>query len=47
MAIYAIGAHRPTIHDTAYVTESASVMGKVERKADSSVWFGAVLRGDN
>lgn len=47
MAIYAIGDHRPTIHDTAYVTESASVMGKVELKADSSIWFGAVLRGDN
>lgn len=47
MAIYALGAHRPTIHETAYVTESASVMGKVELKANSSIWFGAVLRGDN
>lgn len=47
MAIYAIGAHRPTIHETAYVTESASVMGKVVLNANSSIWFGAVLRGDN
>jgi carbonic anhydrase/acetyltransferase-like protein (isoleucine patch superfamily) len=30
-----------------WVAESASVIGRVRLKADASVWFGAVLRGDN
>ena len=29
-----------------YVSESASVLGKVRLCNDSSVWFGAILRGD-
>jgi len=30
-----------------WVAPSASVIGKVRLKTDCSVWFGAVLRGDN
>jgi carbonic anhydrase/acetyltransferase-like protein (isoleucine patch superfamily) len=30
-----------------YVADTAVLIGKVRLKADSSVWFGAVLRGDN
>ncbi len=30
-----------------WVAASAAVIGKVRMKADCSVWFGAVLRGDN
>jgi len=30
-----------------YVADNATVIGKVRLKAGASVWFGAVLRGDN
>lgn len=36
----------PTIHHTAYVADTALVIGDVEIGEDSSVWFGSVLRGD-
>ena len=32
--------------DSAWVADSAQVMGNVVLAEDSSVWFGAVLRGD-
>ena len=34
------------IHPTAFVAPTASVMGDVTLGAESSVWYGAVLRGD-
>ena len=36
----------PQIHSTAFVEESAQVIGDVVIGAQSSVWFGAVVRGD-
>ena len=39
------GKH-PQIHPTAYVAETAVVIGDVLIGAESSVWFGAVVRGD-
>lgn len=36
----------PTIHPTAFVASTAAVMGDVTLHEDSSVWYGAVLRGD-
>lgn len=39
------GKH-PQIHETAYVAETAVVIGDVTLGAGSSVWFGAVVRGD-
>src|SRR5688572_30529796 len=36
----------PQIHPTAFVEESAQVVGDVHVGAHSSVWFGAVVRGD-
>src|SRR5688572_5423408 len=36
----------PTIDPTAFVTESAVVVGDVEIGAESSLWFHAVVRGD-
>lgn len=36
----------PTIHPTAFIEESAQIIGDVSVGADSSVWFQAVLRGD-
>lgn len=46
MAIYALGDHIPVISDSAWVADSAQVIGDVELAQDVSVWFGAVLRGD-
>ena len=37
---------RPRIHPTAFIAPGASVMGDVTLGPDSSVWYGAVLRGD-
>ena len=47
MAIYQLGEHRPEIDDSAYITDSATLIGRIQLKANSSVWFGATLRGDN
>ena len=47
MAIYKIGDHTPEVDASAYVTDSASVIGKVHLAANTSIWFGAALRGDN
>src|SRR6201998_4683752 len=33
--------------DQCYVVESAIVIGRVRIKAGASIWYGAVLRGDN
>lgn len=47
MAIYALGDQTPTIHPDAYVAPGATVIGSVTIGAGSSVWPGAVLRGDD
>ena len=39
------GKH-PQIHPTAFVEDSAQVIGDVTLGEQSSVWFGAVVRGD-
>lgn len=38
--------HRPKLHETAWVHDSATVIGEVDLGAGVSVWPGAVLRGD-
>jgi carbonic anhydrase/acetyltransferase-like protein (isoleucine patch superfamily) len=47
MPVYQLGAHTPQIHPSAYVAASAVVIGRVTLHENSSVWDGAVLRGDN
>ena len=37
---------RPQLHPTAFIEESAQIIGDVHIGAHSSVWFGAVVRGD-
>ncbi len=37
---------RPRIHPTAWIAPTAVVIGNVEIGAEASVWFGAVIRGD-
>ena len=46
MSLYQLDTFTPRLADTAWVAESAQVMGNVELAADTSVWFNAVLRGD-
>ena len=46
MAIYELDAVAPRLADSAWVADSAQVMGNVELGDDASVWFGAVVRGD-
>lgn len=36
----------PRIHSTAFVAPGATVIGNVTIGAEASIWFGAVLRGD-
>ncbi|HEY9179174.1 MAG TPA: gamma carbonic anhydrase family protein [Candidatus Baltobacteraceae bacterium] len=38
---------RPRVHPSAFVAPSAVLIGDVEVGEESSIWFGAVLRGDN
>jgi carbonic anhydrase/acetyltransferase-like protein (isoleucine patch superfamily) len=38
--------HRPEIHQTAFIAPGATVIGAVTLGAESSVWYGCVLRGD-
>lgn len=45
--IRAFNGKSPKIHPTAFVSEAAYVVGDVEIGANSSIWPGAVLRGDS
>lgn len=38
---------RPKVDPSAFVAPNATLIGDVEVGAESSIWFGAVLRGDN
>lgn len=46
MAIYELDGMVPQLADSAWVADSAQVMGRVALAEDSSVWFGTVIRGD-
>jgi carbonic anhydrase/acetyltransferase-like protein (isoleucine patch superfamily) len=47
--IYELDGMRPELPQEGgyWVAPTATLIGKVRLKRDSSVWFGAVLRGDN
>ena len=47
MAIYQLGELTPEVHPGVWVAESAQVMGDVVLAEHASIWYGAVLRGDN
>lgn len=46
MATYALGDLAPTIDPSAWVADSAQVIGNVSLAQDVSIWFGTILRGD-
>lgn len=47
MTLYAFEGAVPQLAEDAWVAPGAHVMGRVVLEAGASVWFGAVLRGDN
>jgi carbonic anhydrase/acetyltransferase-like protein (isoleucine patch superfamily) len=46
MALYELDGIAPRLGANAWVADSAQVMGNVSLGADTSVWFGTVIRGD-
>lgn len=48
MPLYELDGQRPVLDPAgAWVAPSADLIGDVRLGADASVWFGAVIRGDN
>ena len=49
MSLYRLNNQAPTLDqpDTIWIAPTATVIGDVTLRAHTSVWFGAVLRGDN
>lgn len=47
MPLYEYKGRRPTLAASAWVAPSADVVGEVILADEVSVWFGAVIRGDN
>ncbi len=45
--IYSLDGMAPLIDPTAWIAPDANIIGRVVLEAESSVWFGATLRGDN
>ena len=45
--VYELDGVRPDVDDSAWIAPGAIVIGDVKLAANSSVWFGAVLRGDS
>jgi carbonic anhydrase/acetyltransferase-like protein (isoleucine patch superfamily) len=47
MPVYRLGDAEPQLDPTAWVADSAVLIGRVVLGPGASVWYGAVLRGDN
>lgn len=47
MAVYRLDDLSPDLHESSWVADNAAVMGNVQMADESSVWFGATVRGDN
>jgi carbonic anhydrase/acetyltransferase-like protein (isoleucine patch superfamily) len=45
--LYDLGDRKPSVHPSSFVADSAQVIGSIRLEQDASVWFNAVLRGDN
>jgi carbonic anhydrase/acetyltransferase-like protein (isoleucine patch superfamily) len=45
--ILSFGGRTPQIHSTAWVAPTAAIIGNVVVEEHASIWFGAVLRGDD
>lgn len=47
MAIYSLGDRRPRLGQDAWVAPNATVIGDVQLGDKTSIWWNAVVRGDN
>ncbi len=49
MSVFDLGGRRPKLppDGACWIAPNAVVLGDVELRRDASVWFGAVVRGDN
>jgi len=47
MPVYSIGAKRPRFDASNWIAPNATVIGDVRLGANTSIWWNAVLRGDN
>ncbi|WP_018410268.1 gamma carbonic anhydrase family protein [Methyloversatilis thermotolerans] len=47
MSVYSLDGQQPELDARVWVAPGATVLGRVRMGADSSVWFGAVIRADN
>ncbi|ORE96522.1 gamma-class carbonic anhydrase family protein [Stappia sp. 22II-S9-Z10] len=47
MPIYRLDGIAPDIHPDTWIAPTAVLIGRVRLRAGASVWYGAVLRGDN
>ena len=47
MFLFEYEGKRPTIADDAFVAPTATLIGDVTIESGASVWYGAVLRGDD
>ena len=47
MPIFRLGDAVPQIDPTAWIADNATIIGRVVLGPGASVWYGAVLRGDN
>ncbi|MBF5003481.1 gamma carbonic anhydrase family protein [Diaphorobacter caeni] len=46
MAVYELDGLTPSVPESAWIADSAQVLGDVVLGEDASVWFGTVVRGD-
>lgn len=47
MTVFALGERQPQIAGSAWIAPNATVIGDVRLADDASIWWNAVLRGDN
>ena len=47
MPVYSLDGQVPDVHESAWIAPTATVVGNVIIEEGASVWFGAVVRGDN
>ncbi|WP_181784213.1 gamma carbonic anhydrase family protein [Pseudonocardia pini] len=46
MPLFTFEGRKPTVHPTAFIAPTATLVGDVRVEAGASVWYNAVLRGD-
>ncbi len=46
MPLFAFEGVGPTVHETAFIAPTATLVGDVTVEEGASVWYGAVVRGD-